>query len=68
LAICYAYPSLLSFILKETLVLHQADAKILSTALSFTKSKKARLDVRMWNLHDSPTKDYRITVFRPNID
>ncbi|KAK8865917.1 hypothetical protein IAR55_001065 [Kwoniella newhampshirensis] len=47
-------PELRSFTLKDTLVLHEADASLLFAGLSLIKPQKARLEFRMWDLYDSP--------------
>ncbi|WWC86237.1 uncharacterized protein L201_001110 [Kwoniella dendrophila CBS 6074] len=47
-------PELATFTLKDTLVLHQADATQLFYGLSVINPKKVRLEFRMWDLYDSP--------------
>ncbi|WVW82281.1 hypothetical protein I302_104287 [Kwoniella bestiolae CBS 10118] len=47
-------PELSTFTLKDTLILHQADASLLFHGLRYINPKKARLEFRMWDLYDSP--------------
>ncbi|OCF33360.1 hypothetical protein I316_05102 [Kwoniella heveanensis BCC8398] len=47
-------PELTSFTLKDSLVLHQADAQLLFAGLRFVCPRKIRLEIRMWDLNDSP--------------
>ncbi|KAK6905693.1 hypothetical protein I203_106523 [Kwoniella mangroviensis CBS 8507] len=47
-------PELSTFTLKDTLVLHQADAQLLFRGLAHLSPQKARLEFRMWDLYDSP--------------
>ncbi|WVF70599.1 hypothetical protein IAT40_005391 [Kwoniella sp. CBS 6097] len=47
-------PELTSFTLKDTLVLHQSDAQLLFGGLRFIHPRKIRLEIRMWDLNDSP--------------
>ncbi|WRT64130.1 uncharacterized protein IL334_001059 [Kwoniella shivajii] len=44
---------LLTFTLKDTLVLHQADSALLFAGLKVISPKKARLEFRMWDLYTS---------------
>ncbi|WWC99670.1 hypothetical protein V866_006574 [Kwoniella sp. B9012] len=47
-------PELSTFTLKDTLILHQADAQLLFHGLGHISPKKAKLEFRMWDLYDSP--------------
>ncbi|WWD17897.1 hypothetical protein CI109_102342 [Kwoniella shandongensis] len=47
-------PDLTSFTLKDTLVLHEADATLLFSGLRLIEPRKARLEFRLWDLYDSP--------------
>jgi len=61
------FPELLTFTLKDTLVLYQADASILFNALKLIRPKKARLEIRMWDLYDCPVGQDLLAATRPSI-
>ncbi len=62
------FPELTTFTLKDTLILHQADASVLFKALKLIRPKKARLEIRMWDLYDSPVGQDLIAAICPSID
>ncbi|WVQ97327.1 hypothetical protein IAU59_004438 [Kwoniella sp. CBS 9459] len=47
-------PDLVSFTLKDTLVLHQADAQVLFSGLQYINPRKVRLEIGMCDLNDCP--------------
>jgi hypothetical protein len=61
------FPRLLSFTLRDTIVLQHADAHALFDALRHIRPKKARLEFRLWDLHDSPVGEDLIAATRASI-
>lgn len=61
------FPKLLSFTLRDTIVLQHADAHALFDALRYIRPKKARLEFRLWDLHDSPVGEDLIAATRASI-
>lgn len=60
-------PKLLTLHMKDTLVLHTSDANTLFSALRNITPKKARLEIRMWDLTDSPYGEDIIAATRTSI-
>lgn len=60
-------PRLVTFHLKDTLVLQTNDANTLFSALQLIHPKKARLEIRMWDLTDSPFGEDLMAATRPSI-
>jgi hypothetical protein len=52
--VCGLFTDLTSFTLRDTLVLHSADSKLLFDSLQLLRPKKARIEIRCWDLRDSP--------------
>ena len=61
------FPKLFSFTLKDTLVLHEADAARLFDALKLISPKKGRLEFRMWDLTESLEGSVLDGLSKPNI-
>lgn len=61
------FPRVHSFTLKDTLVLCSEDAKCVFAALANVAPKKARIELRMWDLYDSAIGPDLIAATRPNV-
>lgn len=60
-------PFLQSFTLKDTLVLDIADAENLFSGLRHIQPRKARIELRMWNLHGTAVGADLMAATKPNI-
>lgn len=61
------FPSLYSFTLTDTLLEYQRDAELLFEGLKYVSPLKARLEIRMWDLHGSAIAQDLLAATRPNV-
>lgn len=65
--VCRLFPELNSFELVDTLLLHSDDAKLLIESLRSIRPRKARLEIRQWDLRSSPIGKELAAMSRPDI-
>jgi hypothetical protein len=65
--VCQLFSDLTSFTLKDTLVRHWSDAKLLFGSLKHLRPRKARLEIRMWDLIESVLGRDLVASSSPNV-
>lgn len=65
--VCQLFSDLTSFTLKDTLVRHWSDAKLLFGSLKHLRPRKARLEIRMWDLSESLLGRDLVAASSPNV-